>query len=78
MKYNYNMQAHEYAKLLVAELQLAILAEIGHELTMDKVKKIAQSTATLAMDKKIASHNETIKGGLYYYYEKVKECIYEN
>ena len=27
MKYNYNMQAHEYAKLLVAELQLAILEE---------------------------------------------------
>jgi len=45
------MEANQQAHLMIAEFSLVVLAEMGHEINMDKVTAIAKSSARLAIDR---------------------------
>ena len=47
------MEAKQQSDLLIAQFSLAVLAEMGHKIDMDKVTAIAKGSAILAVDKMI-------------------------
>lgn len=72
---NYNMEAKEQAKLMIAEFSLNILAIMGHEINMDKITAIAKSTAILSVDKTITTITHWCPAHILNFWMNVKKEI---